>query len=97
MDMLAAKSLSIGKLMVLAPPGTIDPTPHLYDTTMYALSGLMAVAFVAQGLVRPLPPLPTGTVIDVPATSVAPVDEGVKSDRVEELKETEVGDRQVKK
>lgn len=95
MDMLAAKSLSIGKLMVLAPPGTIDPTPHLYDTTMYALSGLMAVAFVAQGLVRPLPPLPTGTVIDVPA-SVAPV-EGVKSDRVEELKETEVGDRQVKK
>lgn len=95
MDLLAAKSLSIGKLMVLAPPGTIDPTPHLYDTTMYALSGLMAVAFVAQGLVRPLPPVPTGaatgTIIDVPAPE-APV-----SAKVQELSDAQVGDRQVNK
>lgn len=93
MELLAAKSLSIGKLMVLAPPGTIDPTPHLYDTTMYALSGLMAVAFVAQGLVRPLPPVPTGTIIDVPA----PVSEAPVSDRVQELADAKVGDRQVNK
>ena len=93
MDLLAAKSLSIGKLLVLAPPGTIDPTPHLYDTTMYALSGLMAVAFVAQGLVRPLPPVPTGTVIDVPAPEAA----APESTRVEELSDAKVGDRQVNK
>ena len=27
--LLAAKTLSIGKLLALAPPGTLDPAPHL--------------------------------------------------------------------
>ena len=92
MELLATKTLNISKLLALCPPGTLDPTPHLYDTTMYAMSGLTALAFVAHGLVRPLPqnPVPpTGMVIDVPA---APV-----SDRVMEVKEAEVGDRQVNK
>ena len=54
MDLLSAKVLINNKLLALAPPGTLDPTPHLYDTTMYALSGMMAVAFVAHGMVRPV-------------------------------------------
>lgn len=53
-ELLAAKTLSISKLVALAPPGTLDPTPHLYDTTMYSLSGLMAVAVIAHGLVKPV-------------------------------------------
>ena len=51
---MAAKTLSISKLMVLMPPGTVDPTPHIYDTTMYTLSGLMVVAFLSHAMVRPL-------------------------------------------
>lgn len=53
-QLLATKTLTISKLMVLAPPGTLDPTPHLYDTTMYTLAGLMATAVVAHALVKPM-------------------------------------------
>lgn len=52
-ELLAAKTLNISKLLALAPPGTIDPTPHLYDTTMYTLSAMAATAFVAHSLVKP--------------------------------------------
>jgi hypothetical protein len=45
--------LSISKLLVLAPPGTIDPTPHIYDSTMLTIAGLMAIASVAHALVKP--------------------------------------------
>ncbi len=61
-ELLAAKSLSISKLLVLCPPGTIDPTPHLYDTTMYTLSGMMALGCLAHSFVRPTTPKATITV-----------------------------------
>lgn len=57
-ELISAKTLTIGRLMVIAPPGTIDPTPHLYDTTMYTMGGLMAAAVIAHGLVRPVKALP---------------------------------------
>ena len=50
--LLATKSINISKILVLCPPGTIDPTPHLYDTTMYALGTLMVAAVVSHGLVK---------------------------------------------
>ncbi len=50
--LLATKSINISKVLVLCPPGTIDPTPHLYDTTMYTLGTLMVTAFVTHGLVK---------------------------------------------
>ena len=53
-QLLATKTLTISKLMLLAPPGTLDPTPHLYDSTMYTLAGLMATAVVAHALVQPM-------------------------------------------
>jgi MFS family permease len=34
-NMVNAKTLTIEKLMELAPPGTVDPTPYLYNTTLY--------------------------------------------------------------
>lgn len=55
-ELLAAKTLSISKLMAIMPPGTLDPTPHLYDTTMYSLGGLMCASVIAHGLVRPIKP-----------------------------------------
>lgn len=94
MDLLASKTLTISKLLALAPPGTLDPAPHLYDTTMYGLSGLMALAFVAQSLVRPVAALPTagkeGQVVDATATVVS------EKTTVEGEKEAVAGDRLVK-
>jgi MFS family permease len=65
-ELIAAKALTINKLLVLAPSGTFDPTPHLYDTTMFTLGSLMALGAVSHYLVKPLhrPPV----VIDVQET-----------------------------
>ncbi len=84
-ELLAAKTLSIGKLLALAPPGTIDPTPHLYDTTMYTMGGLMAAAVVSHALVKPIqaPILIDAKAVDIPIPSIEP-------------KEEKVGDRRVK-
>jgi len=51
--LVAAKTVTIAKLMEVAPQGTIDPTSSLYNTTMYAMAALLVVAFVAnKGLKR---------------------------------------------
>ena len=46
--LIAAKTVTIGKLMAIAPPGTVDPTPSLYNTTMYAMAALLVIAFFAN-------------------------------------------------
>jgi hypothetical protein len=53
-ELIAAKTLTISKLLALAPAGAIDPTPHLYDTTMFTLGSLMALGAVSHYLVKPL-------------------------------------------
>jgi len=50
-QLLEAKTLSISKLITLAPPGTLDPSPYLYNDSTYVLAGLMAVAAGANALV----------------------------------------------
>ena len=99
-ELLASKTLTISKLLVLAPPGTLDPTPHLYDTTMYAMSALMATAVITHSLVRPMKTV-APTVIDVSAISaVDPATiAGVEnvSRTLKESPEEVAGDRLVKK
>jgi len=53
---VAAKTVTLQKLVAIAPAGTVDPTPMLYDTTMYSMAGLLGVAFVANSQVRPVDP-----------------------------------------
>jgi hypothetical protein len=38
-SLLEAKAVTIGRLMEIAPVGTIDPSPNLYDTTLYSMGG----------------------------------------------------------
>jgi len=52
--LVEAKSVTITKLMEIAPAGTVDPTPSLYNTTMYSMAGLLAVAALANASVRPV-------------------------------------------
>lgn len=53
-ELMEANTVTIAKLMDIVPAGTCDPTPHLYDTTMYAMSGLLGVAFISNLLMRPV-------------------------------------------
>ena len=41
--------------MELVPPGTPDPTPTLYNDSMYAVCGLLAVSAAANAFIRPVP------------------------------------------
>ena len=47
-SLVAAKTVTIAKLMEVVPAGTIDPTSSLYNTTMYAMASLLVVAFIAN-------------------------------------------------
>jgi hypothetical protein len=53
-QLVKAKTVTISKLMEIAPSGTIDPTPSLYNTTMYAMAGLLIVAFFSNLLMKPV-------------------------------------------
>ncbi|QKV19322.1 OFA family MFS transporter [Oricola thermophila] len=53
-QLVAAKTVTIARLMEIAPAGTVDPTSSLYNTTMYAMAALLAIALVANMLVRPV-------------------------------------------
>ena len=53
-ELIAAKTVTISKLLEIAPPGTVDPTPNLYNITMLVMAGLLAVAFFANLAVRPV-------------------------------------------
>lgn len=53
-ELVAAKTVSVQKLMEIAPEGTIDPTPGLYNTTMYTMAGLLVIGFFANIMVKPV-------------------------------------------
>ena len=40
--------------MEVVPDGTIDPTPSLYNSTMYAMAGLLVIAFFSNLLMKPV-------------------------------------------
>jgi MFS family permease len=53
-SLIAAKTVTIPKLMEIVPPGTPDPTSGLYNSTLILMAALLAVALVANWLVRPV-------------------------------------------
>jgi MFS family permease len=52
--LIAQQTVTIAKLMEIAPPGTVDPTPSLYNVTMYLMAALLGVALIANALMRPV-------------------------------------------
>ncbi|CAM9336130.1 unnamed protein product [Choristocarpus tenellus] len=79
--LMESKALSIGKLMEIAPSGTLDPTPFIYDSTMYTMAGLMGVAALAHSRVKPVDSKffegATGVDADIKAVEVDVEDLGV--------------------
>lgn len=53
-SLVDAKTVTIAKLMEIAPAGTIDPTPSLYNTTMYLMAVVLLIALVANAFMHPV-------------------------------------------
>jgi len=54
--LVSQQTVTISKLMEIVPAGTPDPTNSLYNTTMYLMAALLAIALVANALMRPVDP-----------------------------------------
>jgi Major Facilitator Superfamily len=55
LDILVAnKTVTLSKLMLIAPAGTINPSATLYNTTMYLMAGLLVIACIANALILPV-------------------------------------------
>ena len=50
--LIDANTVTISRLMEIAPIGTIDPTASIYTTTMYACSGLLCVGLLSNNLIK---------------------------------------------
>lgn len=55
-SLIESKTVTISRLMEIAPAGTIDPSSTLYNSTMYLMAALLGVALIANLLVRPVDP-----------------------------------------
>jgi len=55
-ELVEAKTVTISQLMEIAPASTQNPTPTLYNTTMYLMAALLAVALVCNLMIRPVDP-----------------------------------------
>ena len=55
-SLIASRTVTIGRLMEIAPAGTADPSSTLYNSTMYLMAALLGVALIANLLVRPVDP-----------------------------------------
>jgi len=52
--LIDAKTVTIAKLMEIVPAGTIDPTPNLYNTTMYLMAVVLFIALLANAFLHPV-------------------------------------------
>ena len=52
--LIQQKTVSIARLMEIAPPGTIDPSSSVYNTTMYLMAALLGIALISNALMRPV-------------------------------------------
>jgi MFS family permease len=50
------RTVTLAKLMEIAPPGMINPASTLYNSTMFLMAGLLSIALLANLLVRPVDP-----------------------------------------
>lgn len=53
-QLVAAQTVTIARLMEIAPPGTPDPTSGVYNSTMYLMAGLLGIGLVCNALMKPV-------------------------------------------
>jgi len=52
--LIEQKTVTISRLMEIAPSGTVDPTSGLYNSTMVLMALLLAIALLSNALMRPV-------------------------------------------
>lgn len=52
--LIKSKTVTISQLLEVCPPGTSDPSSTLYNSTMYLMAGLLAIAAIANACIRPV-------------------------------------------
>ena len=52
--LIEKKTVTLAKLLEITPPGTPDPTPSLYNTTMYLMAFLLFIALISNALMKPV-------------------------------------------
>jgi MFS family permease len=52
--LIDANTVTINRLMEIAPAGTMDPTPLLYDKVLYTMAGVYCVALTAAFAMKPV-------------------------------------------
>ncbi|MGI9258114.1 MAG: MFS transporter, partial [Gammaproteobacteria bacterium] len=52
--LIEQRTVTISMLMEIAPPGTVDPTSSVYNTTMYLMAALLALALISNATMRPV-------------------------------------------
>ncbi len=53
-QLVQSKTVTISKLLEVCPPGTADPSSTLYNSTMYLMAALLAIAAIANACIRPV-------------------------------------------
>merc|ERR1712106_148896 len=53
-QLVSAKTVTIPRLMEIAPTGTLDPSPFIYNSTLYTMAGLVSVAAMLHFMVKPV-------------------------------------------
>ena len=48
------KTVTLAKLIAIAPEGTVDPTSGIYNSTMYLMAALLLVGLISNALMRPV-------------------------------------------
>lgn len=71
--LVEAKAVTIARLMEIAPPGTVDPSPFVYNSTFYAVSGVIALSAVTNALITKVDAKHFSIDTDAARKPVAPV------------------------
>ena len=54
--LVAQNSVTLSRLMEIAPAGTTDPTSSIYNSTMILMAMLLGIALLANAMMRPVDP-----------------------------------------
>lgn len=55
-ELISANTVTIPRLLEIAPAGTMDPTPYLYDSTFYSLAVIITAAALSNAAIRRVDP-----------------------------------------
>ena len=53
-SLVASKTVTLARLLAISPDGTVNPSATLYNSTMYLMAGLLAIACIANAMIRPV-------------------------------------------